>query len=181
MARSPPAHAQHDFQMCVPPKHIPRSQPGVHPSPPHPPAGKQGVGVGGGSLAEQPPQLLGRGNGQGAGEVAAEVGGGFPVLPLQGRKERQLAVQEPGTVPVCQHQHLQEKERESWGGHSRLGPPVPPKDRGDRNQHPAPPAPQLPPKNSASGQHWAGGSPSCRRSSGGAARIIGFCRVRKHL
>lgn len=136
MARSPPAHAQHDFQMCVPPKHIPRSQPGVHPSPPHPPAGKQGVGVGGGSLAEQPPQLLGRGNGQGAGEVAAEVGGGFPVLPLQGRKERQLAVQEPGTVPVCQHQHLQEKERESWGGAQPAGTPCATQRQG--GQEPAP-------------------------------------------
>lgn len=54
MARSPPAHAQHDFQMCVPPKHIPRSQPGVHPSPPHPPAGKQGVGMGGAHWQSSP-------------------------------------------------------------------------------------------------------------------------------
>ena len=63
-----------------------------------------------GSRAQHPTQLLGRGDGQGAGEVAADVGGGFPILPLQGRKERQLAVEEPSAVSVCQHQRLPGKE-----------------------------------------------------------------------
>ena len=54
-----------------------------------------------GSRAEHPTQLLRGGDGQGAGEVAAEIGGGFPVLPLQGRKERQLAVEEPSAVSIC--------------------------------------------------------------------------------
>lgn len=59
-----------------------------------------------GSRAEHPTQLLDRGDRQGAGKVAADVGGGFPILPLQGRKERQLAVEEPSTVSICDHQHL---------------------------------------------------------------------------
>lgn len=37
-----------------------------------------------GSRAEHPTQLLDRGDRQGAGKVAADVGGGFPILPLQG-------------------------------------------------------------------------------------------------
>lgn len=59
-----------------------------------------------GSGAEHPTQLLDRGDRQGAGEVAADVGSGFAILPLQGCEERQLAVQEPSAVSICDHQHL---------------------------------------------------------------------------
>lgn len=59
-----------------------------------------------GSRAEHPTQLLDRGDRQGAGEVAADIGSGFPILPLQGCKERQLAVEEPSAVSICDHQHL---------------------------------------------------------------------------
>lgn len=78
-----------------------------------------------GSWAEHPTQLLGRGDGQGAGEIAADIRSGFAILPLQGCKERQLAVEEPSAVSICQQQHLQKRSCQSAASARQLLLPCP--------------------------------------------------------
>lgn len=108
-----------------------------------------------GSWAELLTQLLDRGDRQRAGEVAADIGSGFPILPLQGCKERQLAVQEPRAVSICDHQHLPREGAERVREHSQpqpAGPPCP-TDRAEGWQCPSTHPPKMGRGRGAEGTH----------------------------